>query len=114
MICFEILKNGKRMCLAGGEDLSMLNSTVTWAQRPSKQEGGTEETILNLSAIGTTNELQSHRWLGEELIAVGDEITIRVVESSVADIPTIGKSISSDFRDEIKAYVERFKELYSS
>ena len=56
-------------------------------------------------------ENEHAHWLGEVPLSVGDELTIRIVESSTADQPTIRKSMPDEAMDHIKGLVKKIMDL---
>jgi hypothetical protein len=82
MICYEILVNGERLCLAGIEPGVFAAYVTTW-------QGGSEterepETHLHVSGV---TEKKRFDWTesGQCKLKVGDELTIRVVEADTPD-----------------------------
>ena len=96
MIVFEVTRNGERLCLAGADDLGVLNAIVsavgrlgpaTTSRRPD--EGDVD---IHLSVGGLPSRADSAgdvhpRWRSLEPLAVGDVITVRVLEADAADPP---------------------------
>jgi hypothetical protein len=103
MIAFEVSLNGERLCLAGAEDLSVLNAAVSFTgtlgprvvePSPSDQadsNGAPESTNSHLYIGGLTcrgpgvpdNHL---RWKSDTEVAVGDTLLIRVLNAELADV----------------------------
>ena len=86
MICFEIFVNGKRICLAGVEFGVLAAHLTSW--QGTLEEGSTteRESQLHLFVSGTTDG-KHFRWPEPNLtpLAVGDEVTFRVVEADTPD-----------------------------
>ena len=95
MIAFELLINGKRVATAGAEDLSVLSQTITARGKLGAASGGTsnvrDRVVLEAALTGLTSRSSEpanvHQVWYHGAIGVGDEITIRVVERSSADVP---------------------------
>ena len=86
MICFEIFVNGKRICLAGVESGVLASNLTSW-QGPLEEGSTTErESQLHLHVAGVTDG-KHFRWPEPNLtpLAVGDEVTFRVVEADTPD-----------------------------
>src|SRR5262245_41821304 len=98
MLCFEVYRNGEKLCTAGVGDFGVLTAILTWvSHHPAKlakwaAEGvpETEPTTLELTVGGlgrddsdTTEHL---KWV-ESNLEVGDEIRMRVVEVLSSDPP---------------------------
>jgi hypothetical protein len=101
MICFEVYRNGKRLCTAGRDGHTMLGALVHLRNREpgsaGEREAGDPEVpgrpeSLQLLLHGhqipgpRTRRWESYSWLAEPL-RVGDEIRVRVVESDQPDLP---------------------------
>jgi hypothetical protein len=102
MIGFEVLLNGKKVCVAGAGDgvLSAIVSSV-----PKRQE-------LELEVGGLADEAHL-KWPIPRSLAVGDEVIVRVVETQRPDPPA---STQRDDRALVEAserrYYERLKQKY--
>jgi len=97
MIAFEIFVNGKKVCAAGVGDDGVLLSALTLAPRrrnaPHAETCAAErfqELGLRVGgAVGPPHDASRHvEWLNQH-ICVGDEITIRVIETEVVDKPSV-------------------------
>jgi hypothetical protein len=97
MIAFEVRINGKKICVAGARDLSVLDAAVAAVgtlgprTKPSRPDGATNELYLHVG--GLTRRADKSRdvhlkWtnLFREL-SVGDVVAIKVVEVAKADRP---------------------------
>jgi hypothetical protein len=88
MICFEVYINGQKVCLAGvGDDgvLSVMASFIasSESQRTDFRVGG----LIKVDA-----EIQQQvEWIDRE-VNVGDDITIKIVESENYDTPMNGRT----------------------
>ena len=99
MLCFEVYRNGERLCTAGVDGFGLLDARVKWlSHEPEKlarwaakgkpaQQPITLELLVG-GCIGEGQDLEHLKWV-EEALSVGDEIQIRVVEADVADAPGI-------------------------
>jgi len=93
MRAFEIYVNGKRACLAGVNDASVLTAIMDYAGRDKER--------LHLHVGGLLIPQEEHvRWQDRDL-AVGDEIRIRIVDSDKVDAPT--KRYARDPKKDIRA-----------
>jgi hypothetical protein len=101
MICFEVFRNGKRLCTAGRDGHTMLGALVHLRNRKPWPAGEVAEgdpwpsdrpeslqLLLNGHQIPgpRTRRWESYSWLAEPL-RVGDEIRVRVVETDQPDPP---------------------------
>lgn len=91
MKAFLITKNGKRLCLAGVGSSGVLTAIATWVKSPRKPNS--ERTGLT---VGGLTERHDHiRWAKDVPLAVGDEITIRLVKTAKVDRPSSGKNATA-------------------
>jgi len=96
MTCFEVIINGKRVCIAGIGNDGVLVSAVTFvkqnksAEETAETQENNDKEKLDLRVGGMANREGGAReqleWLNQDL-AVGDEITIRIIETSKCDEP---------------------------
>jgi hypothetical protein len=98
MLCFEVYRNGSKLCMAGIGDCGVLSAIVTWvSHHPGKlarwaAEGApdVEPARLELSIGGLTvdeSELAEHLKWEECSLKAGDEIHLRIVDAPNADPP---------------------------
>lgn len=81
MRAFEVYLNDKKLCLAGIGDDGVLTAIVDGVTRKGKGS-------LSLSVAGFVSPISEHvTWVRQNL-HVGDEITVKVVETSSTDKPT--------------------------
>jgi hypothetical protein len=97
MIVFEVLMNGLVVATAGAENLSVLSHTVTAFGKLGATSQGTttlkDSYFVDAGVTGLTSAAEEPKhthlqWFGAR-IAVGDEMTIRVVERAAADTPSV-------------------------
>lgn len=95
MKCFEVTINGKKVCTAGVGDHGVLTAILALVQRHPVIEGSQENQdadseSLDLRVGGIANVeagVSEHvEWLHQDL-SVGDEITIKIIESSECNEP---------------------------
>lgn len=91
MICFEVSVNGNTVCVAGVGAEGVLSAILSWAQkspefRKARGQGWTpSEPHLHVGGLVKEEHL---RWLnGQFEVAVGDEVTVRVIEADTVDEP---------------------------
>jgi hypothetical protein len=116
MLCFEVYRNGEKLCTAGVGDFGVLSAILNWvSHHPEKlarwaAEGIPEvpPTHLEFTVGGHGSEDSDSadylRWVEADL-AAGDEILIRVVEAPSSDPP------SRRYRDD-PVWVEEQKKEY--
>jgi hypothetical protein len=85
MLCFEVSKNGTRLCTAGLNGKSVLSAIVTHVV--VIDPGPKPRRKLDLVISGLDSETKEHmNWRRVDLKR-GDQIEIRVIESTTADAP---------------------------
>ena len=98
MKAFLITKNGKRQCLAGVGSSGVLTAIATWVKSPRKPKY--EHTGLTVG--GLTERREHLRWAKDVPLAVGDEITIRLVKAGKVDRPVERKRRSRRAEEQAK------------
>lgn len=119
MIALKTTLNGKQLCIAGTEDLCVLNSTVNAVgklgkQSKSKHDSTLPDLFLGVGGLtGRENGDDEHwRWVEHQGLKVGDEIRITILEVDEADEPRtkISAQINKDRSDRI--HYEQAKKTY--
>ena len=94
MLALEVSLNGKRVCVAGAEDLCVLNAIVTAAgklgkktvpARPDDTMGEVFFSVGGLTRRGDSNTDVHVRWKSNVPIRVGDVVEVKVLEADEAD-----------------------------
>jgi len=81
MRAFEVSVNGEKLCVAGIGDDGVLNSMVNWVTRHGEGD-------LFLSVSGLYSQTDEHvNWISQRTLSVGDEVHVKIVETSSADKP---------------------------
>ena len=99
---FQIIINGKKICIAGIKDYGVLSAIASWVKRdptkydsnkhPSLKEFTDEETSFHIG--GLLNDGSHVEWHRQK-IKEGDEITIKLLESGKYDKPKKRKKIKA-------------------
>ena len=104
MIAFEVLVNGEKLCTAGVGDKGVLTANIVGPKSPRLRVGGlhNEEHVLWIS----------HRPMALEL-KVGDEVTVRIVETEVVDEPIqrYASQTRAEREDKVQGHLERASDL---
>ena len=88
MLALEIWLNGKKICTAGIQDRGVITSLTACIIRP-------EHSWCEFDVGGLIGRTDEHlEWAKEEL-AVGSEVTIKVVNADVADAPKSRQQLKS-------------------
>ena len=96
MIAFEVKLNGKRLCVAGAEDLSVLHTSIvavgklgskTVPARPDETSPDIYYSISGLTARRDPAKDVHLNWKSIAPLKVGDIIQVQVLETSKTDRP---------------------------
>jgi len=93
MIALEVRLNGKRVCIAGAEDLSVLNTVVSAAGRLGKKTvpARPDETADIFYSVGGLTSRPDPgtdvhvNWRSVAPLRIGDTIEVRILETDSAD-----------------------------
>ena len=103
MIGFEVVLNGTRICTAAAGDDGVLTAIVT-------SVGKRNELELKIGGLVKDAHLD---WPVPKNLAVGDEITVRVVQTDRPDPPTTTQRDDTALVEEgERRYYERLKRKY--
>ncbi len=86
MKCFEVIINGERVCTAGVGDDGVLTGILSFVKR-AQDDLDSESLDLRIGGLAKRESATEHvEWLNRKL-AVGDVITIKIVEAAECDEP---------------------------
>src|SRR6266850_6691129 len=97
MIAFEVKLNGKRLCIAGAEDLAVLSTQVTACgklgkktvpARPDDTTGEIHYSVGGLTARPDAKKDVHLKWQSVAPLRVGDVIEVRILETEKVDRAT--------------------------
>lgn len=96
MIAFEVSRNGKRVCVAGAEDLAVLSTIISAGGKLGpktmpRRDGDTSADVY-LSVGGLTRRKDPKKdvhvdWESVTPLSLGDVIQVRIVETDTVDKP---------------------------
>lgn len=95
MIALEVTLNGKRICVAGAEDLAVLTTSVsavgklgkkTVTARRDETGGEIHYSVGGLTARSDPERDVHLRWKSVAPLRIGDVIQVRVLETDKADL----------------------------
>jgi hypothetical protein len=121
MVALRVKLNGKLLCVAGAEDLSVLNTIVNAVGNlgPKTKKHRDEPPEVFFSVGGLTSRAErpdEHvRWAEQEPLKTGDKVEIDVLDTMEVDLPTSMRPF--DVEREKERERERFeyaKEVYFS
>ena len=94
MIAFEVSLNGKRVCIAGAEDLGVLSTIIsaggklgkkTVPARPDETSGDVHYSVGGLTSRRDPKKDVHVTWKSVEPLEIGDVVQVRVVETEKVD-----------------------------
>ena len=105
MIGFEVILNGTRICTAGAGDEGTLSAIVSFV-------GNRKELDLEIGGLVDDAHLD---WAVPKKLAVGDEITVRVVHTEQPDPPAMSRRDDHALVEAgERKYYERLKQKYEA
>ncbi len=113
MICFKIEVNHEEVCTAGVGEFGVLTASVSWVQNRRQTSADVRDTtavalvVGGLTDNGSVND-QFVDWVRKRL-SVGDEVRIRVIDSSSVDEPA--EKSQYDPADRIEKAREYYEEM---
>jgi hypothetical protein len=79
MRAFKVYLNGKQLCLAGIGEQGVLSAIVSWV-------AGDRGADLFMEVGGLASPVREHvAWVKQKRLSVGDEIRVKIVETSSVD-----------------------------
>ena len=103
MIGFEVSLNGRRLCTAGAGDDGVLTAIVSFVCKRKELE-------LEIGGLAADAHL---KWPAPPTLVVGDEITVRVVETDQPDPPATSQRDDHALVEAgEREYYERLKRKY--
>ncbi|MFC1834202.1 hypothetical protein ACFL2Q_05650 [Thermodesulfobacteriota bacterium] len=92
----EISINGRDRCTIGVGESGVLSSIVRWVDIQEDAQGISDGFGISVGGLIVEGENRTHcEWLNE-VLSVGDAVTIRLVETAFPDKPVIRKNKGSD------------------
>src|SRR5258708_3581847 len=97
MIALEVKLNGKRVCIAGAEDLAVLSTNVsavgklgkkTVPARPDDTTGEIHYSVGGLTSRPDPDKDVNLRWKSVAPIKIGDVIEVKILETEKVDRAT--------------------------
>eukprot|EP00918_Siedleckia_nematoides_P060767 GHVU01132633.1.p1 GENE.GHVU01132633.1~~GHVU01132633.1.p1 ORF type:complete len:125 (-),score=23.29 GHVU01132633.1:53-427(-) len=122
MIGFDIKLNGEHVCTAGVKQEGVLTAIVTWVKRAIPSSAANEltnpeyEEELTFDVGGLVQDLDSDdinvKWV-DRVLQMGDEICIKVVQTSDVDRPMEREREDRDLVEQHeRQYYEQLKQKY--
>jgi len=89
VICFEVSINGRTLCTAGVGEFGVLSAIVSWVHREPQSAIGESDNRATIDLeVGGLRNRRHFTWLTDQAISVGDQISIRIIESDNPDEAT--------------------------
>jgi hypothetical protein len=94
MIAFEVRLNGRRICIAGAEDLAVLSTIVTASGKlgpktvPARPDDTNGEIFFSVGGLTARRDPEKDvhvRWKSITPLTVGDVIQVKVLDVKKAD-----------------------------
>ena len=105
MIGFEVTLNGRRLCIAGAKQANVLTAILSFVEKRNE---------LELEIGGLADEAHL-KWPSPGRLSLGDEITVRIVETDRPDPPAITqRDDRAAIEDGERRYYERLKLKYEA
>src|SRR5207249_6616060 len=116
MIAFEVYVNGQKVCTAAHPDQGTLHAQVTRYELTAKRSPDTdaadqvltEGMSVHVGGIRHGPSSKEHTNWFHRPVAVGDEVTIRVVETDSVDDP---EPVDPELMKQVKGYLETQRNL---
>ena len=94
MLTLEVTLNGKKLALAGAQDLGVLNAIINAVGKLGERSEGkvgkktNYDLFLHVGGLtsrpkGQTNEHLN--WVHQHPLSIGDEVTVKIVETQATD-----------------------------
>lgn len=92
MIALEVKINNKVVTVAGRQDLCVLNAMIGAMGSLGKPISSQHEKLIEFNVCGVAKDTElnmgtKYNWLPKTELGVGDEITIKIVNTNSAHIP---------------------------
>jgi len=96
MIAFEVTLNGKRVCVAGAEDLAVLSAGITASgklgaktvpARPDDLDGDVFYSVGGLTSRRDPKRDVHMRWKSVVPLQVGDIVQVKIIRTDKVDPP---------------------------
>ena len=100
MICFDLFVNGEKLCTAGHEDIAVLTCMMVYV-RPHEPVDSLYTSLGGLCLDASQGSIHSD-WINRLPLKVGDEITVRIVDSETADRPVKERKETAEWLEEQK------------
>ncbi len=101
MIGFEIIRNGKKALVAGGESLLSLSAVIAAYGKLGVNASSSADpfgnlTVLGVSKVSEQNAQQVLTWEDDVPLAVGDVITVRFIQVDHVSAPRKVEDVSEE------------------
>ena len=103
MLAFEVTLNAQRLCIAGANDASVLTAILSFVAKRDELE-------LEIGGLADEAHLT---WPSAGHLSLGDEVTVRIVETDRPDPPAISqREDRASIENGERRYSERLKQKY--
>lgn len=116
MLAMEVIKNGKKICIAGAEDLGVLAASFSAGGTLGRDTWEMAERQMRLHVGGITSRKggsDNHlNWINQMDIKAGDVVTLKFVEADQADAPVESRdprgASAAGGREQLNALKEQY------
>lgn len=110
MICFDLYINDEKICRAGMEELLVMSCIVDFAKESEHYPEDELAVSLGGLYVARSGDNVHPRWLERTSLNIGDEVTIRIVESEEPDLPVKEITHTAEWiTEKEREYFERTK-----
>lgn len=96
MVALKTSLNGEKLCIAGTEDLAVLNSIISAVgnlgahTKPKRDPEEPADLFLSVGGLTSRKEGENEhlRWIEQKKLTIGDQILIEVLETPETDAPS--------------------------
>jgi len=104
MICFEVIINGEKICTTGTGEEGVITAIFSYVKQAAEENTSDESDEPRLHVGGYKNGV--HLEWTDGILEIGDEVTIRVIETNEFDAPV------REYRDDPEQLERQKREFY--
>ena len=122
MLAMEVIKNGRKVCVAGAEDLGVLAASFSAGGPLGRdawefaEEAAKPQMRLHVGGITSRKgEVDNHLdWIGQLEIKLGDVVTLKFIEVDKADSPVESRDPRGASAPGGREHLDALKQQYLS
>jgi hypothetical protein len=114
MIALEVKINGKVVTVAGRKDLCVLNAMIGAIGSLGSQPTSQHEKLIEFNVCGVAKDTElnigsKYNWLPKTELGVGDEISIKIVNTDSTSIPVSSSKHDHNQVNQIRSQLESLR-----